>query len=570
VIYALAAALVVAGALAFSVANAPWRRSLPDLVWAEPHRGGSVESSAARNFASPRRAAAALARVEAKAWLSSAWFAGVIAFCALQVIVFGFVWATDNSTWPLFVVLYPIMAHPATGMAVVGAHLAVTRSRRDRSEEIFAACPADEATRTGGHALSGWVVSLALAVFVVVMTATVSVKAPHLYGWRGLLVGDALAAVVLGWCGVTLGVALARWASWPLVPIVCVAALVPAIAAVGNIGEPHWSNVRQLSTWPRYPSHDLVFTDRHVWSHLAWLVALGLLMVVIALLHARRDRVMRVVVGIAVIGVVAAALVTARPISHASAARLASMVADPAAHQTCETTGDVSACVFRGSERYARQLSAELRPVDRALRDVGLSTRVALRQHLDNRVDVLGPEVADALGGRPIGRPGIALGHEVNRASMVRARLVVASHALGLPTDARHQLPYVAAGQARGVAALWLAAQGLPRKEQVDVATFHLSWDKEHSGARDLTAFDLGDAWPKTCDGMLPALVWSEIDLLAARLLIAKPVADVRAALGAAGARLRDPAMTTNDLLATVGLGPLPAPPRITPEPFSC
>jgi hypothetical protein len=151
---------------------------------------------------------------------------------------------------------------------------------------------------------------------------------------------------------------------------------------------------------------------------------------------------------------------------------------------------------------------------------------------------------------------------------MVRARLVVAASALGLPVSPVRGLPYVAAGQARGVVALWLAAQGLPTKEQVAVATYHFDQLADPNASE--TPFDLGNAWPQTCDGDAPAVVWSEPDLVAARRLLARPVAAVTDVVRANWAHFVDPKTTTNELLAALGLGTVAAPERIDARPFAC
>jgi hypothetical protein len=82
-------------------------RALVDLGWAgraSAHGApvapvgadGWVETSpvaAPRAPATRRQVAAALARVEAREWLASPWFATGIGFCTLLIVLFGFVWA---------------------------------------------------------------------------------------------------------------------------------------------------------------------------------------------------------------------------------------------------------------------------------------------------------------------------------------------------------------------------------------------------------------------------------------------------------------------------------------------
>jgi hypothetical protein len=550
---------------------------LADAAWpsrSNPRRDFSAPDGPATIFvaASPTRAALALARIEARLWLSSMWFAVGIAFSGLTVFLFGWIWSAEDATsWPTFIAEYPVMAFPLVGMAVIGAHFAVTRSRRDRSEEIFEACPADEATRTTAHVLSGWVPSAVLAAMVVALTLLASIRAANIYGFRLLLVGDMLTAIALGWCGAALGVALARWARFVLVPVVFLFGLLFAIINVGNLGEPHWSNLRQLSPWPRYPNHDLVFTDRHVWSHLLWLIGLGGLMVLLAFVHTRRDRRMGLISAAVVVGLIASGGITTRPISDDSAARIASLVSQPAAHQTCRATGAVSVCTYRGYEQYREQVLGAVTPVVRAIDALGVAVpAVSMHQYFDGRLPMLGPEVAAALDGRGVGRPGIALGYETSPSAMNRARVVLGAHAVGLPVAAKRRVPYVAAGQARGVIALWLAGQGMSAKDQTFLASYHID-EWEHRGEDyQETAFDLGNAWPETCDGGGPAVVWSDSDLIATRRVFAQPTATVRAVLAGQWTRLVDERTTTNELLAALGLGSVPPPAQVEPVPSTC
>lgn len=522
--------------------------------------------------ATRRQVVAALARFESRQWLSSPWFGAGVGFCLLLVFLFGWAWAADyDGAWREWFILMPVMAHPMVGMAVVGAHQAVTRSRRDGAEEMFASCPADESIRTAGQLGASWVPIAVVAGFAVGASALLAVRNPRIYGpIDGRAVADVLAALVLTLGGSALGVALARWAPWRLAPIVAVTALVPLITSLGNIGEPHWSNARQLSSWPRYPDHELLFTDPTEWWHLLWLGALAALMLWIAFVHANRSRPM-VVAGVTVTLIAAGVGIAAtRPLSASAASRLASMVAEPAEHQTCRSTPHVEVCVYEGYADYIDPVLANVAPVAAAV--AGSPDSVTFRQTFDGDLDVLGPEVATALGSRTIPVGGfLPLGYLNPEEAMNVARLTMALDAVGLPTGVRPSgVPTVIAGEARGVVALWLAARGLDPDDAYALASHHFDPD-DHSGSPAPTALDLGMAWPDPCSGGLsPPVAWAAQDLAASRELLELPADEVHTLLTENWERFTDRATSTDELLTAAGLDPVGPPDRILSTSVVC
>jgi hypothetical protein len=570
------------GILALGVILFRRPRALVDLGWAgrgpahgSPSAAVTTETPAEtppiavpKPPATRQQVAAALARVEAREWLASPWFAAGIGFCLLLTVLFGFVWARSvdglEGSWRFWFVHLPVMAHPMVGMAVVTAHRAVTRARRDGAEEMFEACPTDQAARTTAHLWCAWVPALAIAVFAVVITLLMSTRNNRIYGpIDARALADVLTAIGLGACGAWLGVALGRWAPWRLVPMVSVAALLPFVAGLGNLGEPHWSNLRQLSSWPRYPEHDLLFTDPPVWWHLLWLLSLGALMAVISIARERRDR--RVLVAGAAVAVVAvvAGVAETRPLSRPAAARLASLVAEPERHQTCGEAAWLRACVYRGYQGSLDLVLANLRPVAAAA--PATTPVVTFRQGFDGELDLLGPEVNRAIGGRPVADPDtLRLGYGTSDGDMAAIRLRTALAAVGLPVvPPPGGVPELVAGQARGVVALWLAARGLEPAAAGKLASHHWNPD-DHPGERP-TAFHYGMAWPDQCDAGLPPVAWAPQDLAAARALLALPADRVQALLLGAWERFTDPATSTDDLLAAAGLPGVGPPDQVVP-----
>ena len=304
-----------------------------------------------RPASTPRAVAAALSRVEAREWLSSPWFGTGIGFCILLTAMFGWFWANEfNAAWGEWFGIVPITVHPLVGMAVVTAHAAVTRARRDGVDELFESCPTEESTVTAAHIRAAWVPALTAAVYIAGDVPLLTIRNDQGYGpIDARAAADVVGAILLGSCGALLGVALARWAPWRLVPVVFVVLLLPLILGLGDIGEPHWSNARQLSTWPRYPNHDLLFTDPPTWSHVVWLLALCSFVIWVALIQPRSRRTLVAGASLAIV-VAGVGVVMTRPLSDAAAGSSASMVANPDHHQTCVTVPGVEVCVF---ERYA-------------------------------------------------------------------------------------------------------------------------------------------------------------------------------------------------------------------------
>lgn len=509
---------------------------------------------------------AALGRVEAKQLLRSPWFGVGLGFLLLLLVLFGIVWADENdeTSWRAWFVFMPIMAHPMVGMALLASFYAATRSRRDGLDELFESTPTAVSTRSLGHLIAGWVPAAAIAVFVVAISVLVHVFG-DLYGPIDLRAGaDALTAVALGACGAALGVALARWLPWRVVPVLALFLVLAVELELGNIGDPHWSNARQLSPWPRYPDHDLLFTDPPVWWHLVWIISLGALVAVIALARGRRPGSARPLVlaaGAVVVVAAVAGYAETRPISDASAAHLASLVAQPEQHQTCAEEGRAVVCAYRGYESIAEATLAHVAPVVAA--SPPQAGEVRLEQRFDGDLDMLGPEVVAALEQLPPPRPVediTLLGYAKAPAVFVGARIAAGLDAVGLPATGSETRPAaLVAGQAPGVVALWLAAQGLDSDETADLLRHHFNPD-DHAGGDEPAepdAYDLGQAWPDVCLAGPAPVSWSRQDLEAARALAAEPDDEIRNLLIADWDRLTDPATTTDELLAAAGLEPV-------------
>ena len=580
------ATIIPVGALALVALRSTMLRSGVDVGWSVPAAvipavdvatgGGPTAVASAsvppRPPTTERRLALALARAESSRLSVDLWFGAGLGFCVLLVTLFGWFWAPDDvaNPWRLVFVQLPLMAHPMTGMAVAAAHRAVTRARRDGAEELFASCPIAPGTRTAGHLLTAWLPAAAVALFCATYVAVVAVRGESVYGpVDGRALGDVVAAVLLPAGGVALGVALGRWAPWRAVPMVAVAALVPLIASLGNIGAPHWSNARQISTWPQYPAHDLIFTMRPVWWHAAWLAGLTVVVAAVGMARTGARRTVAVAVAAAVFTAVVGIAET-RSISHDGAARIASLVAEPERHQSCRVDGRVSVCAYAGYEDFAAAMIGEVAPVMAAAPE-GVPP-IVHRQMFDGDLADLGPEVARAMAGRPVGDPtAVPLDFELFPATRTAARLRTALAAVGLPTEAGDgRLPVVVAGQARGVVSLWLAARGLDADGARKLATAFVPWTPNPDERPPPSVQDRGMAWPDPCHAGPPPVAWAPEDLAAARAILGRPEASVRRVIHAQWTRFTGAAATTDDLLDALGLPRVGPTSPVMAHPVSC
>jgi len=523
---------------------------LPERPWSAP-AAASQPPGGGRSGASPAQAVAlALGRVEGRQYTSSASFAAGLAFCVLMILLFGIVWARDNTgPWQEFVAMTPWFAHPLVGMVVLAAYRATTRAARDGADELFETCPTAPATRTAGFLLSAAVPVATLAVFLAVMATAVWFKSPLVHGALSAdSIAEVLGALVLGVGGVALGVALGRWVRFGLVPVVVVVLIgFFATAVVNGSASTGWKPLAMLSTAPTVNSLSPVFTDKAAYWHLLWLIGLTAAVGIVAVARHRRDRPVALAAAATAAVVLAAGIGATGPMPTASAARIADRVASPERHQICAATdGPVDVCVYRFHHELLGRVTAEVGPVAAAL-PPGMA-RLTLRQVFDGDLGDLPPEVRRRLTAADLERPAgeVALGFRADSAhGRSGAGFDLAFVSLGLPQEPDEALvPTVVAGQARGVVALWLATRG------ADAAAVRSATNSDHAGSAD--AFERGSLEYGMCS--VPPVVWSAQDLAAARAVVALPATQVAGVVTAGWARWSDPRTGTDELLTALGL----------------
>lgn len=516
-----------------------------------PRRPGSGATAAA--------VARALGRVETRELSRSPWFGVGFGFCVLVFLLFGFVWAAEDSgTWAEQLQLSSWFAYPMVGMVVLALHRAVTRAARDGADEVFDACPTGPPTRTAGFLLAAVLPVTALAVFLVALGFAVEADSKGLFGPIGAdSVADIAAAIVLGAGGVALGVALGRWVRFALAPVVAVVVVGFAGIQLNVQGGSGWNPLVPLSTAPAVDGTPPVFTDRPVWWHLLWVVGLTVVVGVAALARHRRDRTVAVAGAVAAAVVLAAGIGATRPLSPTAAARIAAVVANPEASQECAASGSVEVCVFPPYRALLGPVTDRVAPIAEVLpSDLAPLT---LRQVFEDGLHELPPEVRRRLTEADLLRPDheVPLGFDTGAIDTSGPDLAFA--AVGLPSQAGDDLlPTVVAGQARGVVAIWLATRGLDAEATAAAST--------SPAPQAPDAFDRGSTeLAEVCN--VPAVVWSAQDLAASRSVLELPEAAVTRVIRSDWQRWADPDTGTDELLSALGLDPVGPVDRIVARP---
>ena len=548
------------------------------LAYAFTHRGGTRagtddwlpgRTAAATHeppvaFGRQRSAAVQLARVEGRQLLRNEVFIVAIAMSVAILVIFGVIWASDNlgaqNSWRYWLALLPVFTLPFAGMTLVGVNLAGLRSRRDGTEELFSSLPATDATRVVGHLGSVWMAFVVQTIFVIGFFLNGWFVTDHFGAIDTASIGDIAVSFMLVACAVALAIGLARWLPHPLVALAALVAIGIGGSAIGGIGGHHWSLTRQLSIWPRYPDHDWAFAVRPNWWHAAYLLALAAVVAVAAVARQRRDRPIAILAAVTVTIAVVTAFLQTRPMSDSDADRIASMIADPVSHSTCHTTGGLTLCAYHDYADITSVWAHELTEPFAAVPPSRQADRFTVVWR-EPRLDRLDPAVqelldADALTARWDGDPatwnGVAI---VGTDSEPVNRLAVGLWSVGLPLVASDGAPCSVSSQARGVVALWIAAQG----KSVDAATSFVagSWSGINNSDN---GFDIPPTWREGyvwSGDVTPPVLWSKSDVRAAQALVGIDVATVRDAVWADWAHWTNPTTSTDQLLATFGLEPV-------------
>lgn len=561
--------MILVGALVFGIAYAFTHRGSnrmdtddwqPAQPTAELGRGSNTRFSGS---GTQRATSVQIARVEGRQLLRNEMFLVGIFMSIAILVIFGLVWASDTlgaeNSWRYWLALLPVFTLPLAGMTLVSMNLASLRARRDGTEELFDSLPATATTRVVGHLGSVWMSLAVQIVFVVATLASGRFLTNHFGAIDAASIGDIVVSFVLVLCAGSLAVALARWLPSPLAALAALVVVALGGSVIGGIGGHHWSLTRQLSIWPRYPDHDWAFAVRPSWWHAAYLLSLALVVAVVAVARQRRDR-LTLILGIGTVSLAGlTGYVETRPMTDDDAAGIAAMISDPVAHSSCRTTDGLTLCAYRDyadiTKVWARELTAPFAAVAPQRRADGFTVvwREPRLDRLDpavrNRIDL--DRLAASWSADPSTWNGVQVG---GTESNLINRLALGLWSVGLRSVPARGTPCWAGGQARGIVALWVAAQGMNGEDAERFVSG--TW----SGLGD--ADSDSDVYAEWIDGYVwigdatPPVLWSAADIGAAQSMLALEAPFVRDVLWADWPRWTDHATTTEDLMMELGVVP--------------
>lgn len=561
----LAGMLLFGGVVSLVVGWVRRRRPAQHGGWT-PVAAMAFQPAAGHTTTSPGGVALALGRVEAREIASSASIGVGLGFCLMILVLLGKVWAADYGSGLMGAMeLYPIYVHPLAGLVVLAAHRARTRSTRDGTQELFETCPTSQTTRTVGHLLTGWVPASIALVFLTAMTVLVSRNATAGYGHMGARqVAALLGATVLCVGATALGVGLARWAPWTPVPVVAVIAIGFGSTRLATAGNRLTEPIRQLSTWLNDPDRYVRYTAPNWVAHNIWILALVALVATLALARDLHRPVLTIAGATFAVVAVVSAVAATRPIDATDAARIASLIDEPEAHQRCVDAADLAVCTYPSDAELANHIATEVAPVAAAA-PPGALAGWTVRQDADLDRTELDPEVRRLLSSDRGGERLIPMAMSTRPDADEGARFWVALTASGVADDITKGTVLSLDHQARGVVALWLATRGAAADTAADMTSTGLS---DHDSAN----YSSNDwrPWPDSCYAGPAPVSWAFTDVDAARQLLAVPEAEVAEVLRSDWGRFTDRATSTDELLAALGLEPVAARAGTTPSGEGC
>lgn len=547
-VYGAAGAATVVVALALVIV--PRRERSLDLDWVAP--AASVEGAPG-----PTRGSVglALAPVEARELLLSPWFGAGVGFCVL----FGALGVPSfERSWWVTAGLMPLLVHPLCGMVIVATHRNVTRSRRDHTDELFDSCPASSGQRVGGHLLTAIVPIAVSTLFVTSTLLAVSVVVDDIYGPvdRRVFADAAIAGVLLPAGAIGLGVFLGRRVRFALAPFI-------VLAVIAILDLEMWDRGLDgrgwLATGIASGGIDFIYVEPPVIGRLVWFSGLIVLMAGLAFTATNWSRT-RLLVSAGVLVSALGLVATVRPMTDATADRLAEYVIAPDAHEVCERlTVDVEVCALRPYSEHGANVAARIAPVAAALPRDTFATPITMRLLVGEHIDQLPDQVQQRIVPTPIPAGTVGMPFTHHEGSLDAARFILAATAVGIPTGGDAPENVLVDGEARGVIMLWLTTTGLTDSEALDLLEPDEYNENSPSGR--------GHVWPGVCGAPVQ---WAPQDIAAARILVGLDRGDVAAIVAEQWQHWVVPGTTTDELLVAVGVGPIGPPDQIEPLGSPC
>lgn len=483
---------------------------------------------------------------------------------------------------------------PLAATVLIAAHLATMRSRRYKTTELLDSLVTSDATVTAAHLLSVMYVSFFALVLVIVqltyMKVIGGVAAPRPVV---ILIGPTLVAFAGGF-----GVALGRWAPRMFAAPLGLSGLV-ALSTV-LIGNTYQHNREWLSLW--VPGEGLAgiaseITLRPQGWRLGYFLGLVAIAASIAFIHHASKRVIAACLAlVALLGTFIAAIQLAKENPRSLQTAITTQLREAWENPSCREFSSVAYCPLPGYEPWIDRwrkptegvlaaAPAEARPTDlRLLQAPGNSesydedrnNRVSRWLHREWRRGTLALET-DIHPSMRWGRNSAQGESELSIALMVAARTIGVDtrfrltdndlQAMGNPPRSRFKAGrrYSQCGtleQGRAIVGLWLAAQATDGTEAAFYpAAARAPYQTERSDVPpayfDPVAWNLIPYTYGTLDDY--TVVWGARETKYALQLIEQDEAEVRAMVAKDWVQLIDPATTTDQAAAILGLSPLPS-----------
>jgi hypothetical protein len=449
---------------------------------------------------------------------------------------------------------------------LLAANLAATRARRDRTTELLASLPAAAETRTAAQALAATTTLPLSAAILAAWWAYGQLRYPATIGTPRpgeLAVGPLL---VLG--GGAAGVLVARW-----LPTVLAG---PAAVVATVVLQLNWGAEDHRWRWLHFVAWEPVTVDpwlevRPAGWHLTYLLGLVVLAGALAVARHGLRRPLAAVLAGAVAVVLVSGWAQTRPPSAGQVAAIVDRLERPEAHQLCQRHGQVRYCFYPTYRDWVDQWRGPIEGVLAQLPVAARGRELLVRQRVPpSTVAALHPEVRARLAPARVWRadgalhPGLGWYTPGNPAVVLplqRAELSLAyqaaAWAVGLPPAATWPPAACdAGGQARTVAALWLAGAATPGAGRA------LRWraaEVERGGPAALAGpapVDFEPRGPDEWQGLVaePGSTGRGADLVAAARLLDVPPDRVAGALTARWDRLTAPATPAGELLGPLGM----------------
>jgi len=459
-----------------------------------------------------------------------------------------------DSVFPCFMV---------AAMTIVAVNMAVRRSVRHGTEDLYQSAAVSTMARTGGHLLSlVWPAAATALILVAQMSYWASFRRGHgPFSVAELAVGPV---IVLG--AGALSLLLTRlWNSVLVAPLACV-----AIAALElyltSAPALLTSGFRWLAFWPG--GNDVLFPTRPALAHLVYLCGLTALAAVTALFVAHRSPRLVGLAAVALTVTLVAAFVQVDSLRPSAWAAVDRRLAAPEDGQVCRELHSVRHCAFPEDAGLIPLWDEAVYGVRRALPAGALAADLVVSERISSTaLEYTNPDGRARLAKRlphldqldhPVddGRLHPSPNFVWERLSSLDLAAGAAALSVGLPIAPDPDGGLCdASGQGRAVIALWLAGQSTER------ARSHLERLAREavvgSGPRRHVLF-------VDANLVYGGVAWGEGETALALTLLGRPLDLTTAAVQRDWARLTARSATTEDVAQALGVGAF-APPTAVP-----